>query len=299
MIHFVLHDPQDSVAVVVVEGVKAGQDLNGWIMDDDRTISLKARQDVPIGHKLATRDIRNGDTIIKYGHDIGRATLASLRAEVGVLLPDRVLVTGTVRDGLSGLPLVDVQMTEGGVPDGAPSAENGSYSLDLPNGTHPLVATDLAASVEYAPVPFVLTVSGTPLVWDLSLDPPVVHVDGLVANALTGQAVAGAAVTLTGTTADGPKWSATATSGADGRFVVTVYPGVYEVEASDAGYASTNVSLTLGVAANAPVSLVLTPLGSGGTTTGATTWWLVGGVAGAAVLGAIVVLMVRREVRRK
>ncbi|HLM91095.1 MAG TPA: carboxypeptidase-like regulatory domain-containing protein [Thermoplasmata archaeon] len=209
------------------------------------------------------------------------------------------LVTGTVRDGLSGLPLVDVQMTEGGVPDGAPSAENGSYSLDLPNGTHPLVATDLAASVEYAPVPFVLTVSGTPLVWDLSLDPPVVHVDGLVANALTGQAVAGAAVTLTGTTADGPKWSATATSGADGRFVVTVYPGVYEVEASDAGYASTNVSLTLGVAANAPVSLVLTPLGSGGTTTGATTWWLVGGVAGAAVLGAIVVLMVRREVRRK
>ena len=73
MIHFVLHDPNDGVAVVVVEGVKAGQDLNGWIMDEDRTISLKARQDVPIGHKLATKDIRNGDTVIKYGHDIGRA----------------------------------------------------------------------------------------------------------------------------------------------------------------------------------------------------------------------------------
>ena len=73
MIHFVLHDPQDSVAVVVVEGVKAGQDLTGWIMDADRTITLKARQDIPIGHKLALRDIKSGETIIKYGVDIGRA----------------------------------------------------------------------------------------------------------------------------------------------------------------------------------------------------------------------------------
>jgi len=73
MIHFVLHDPQDSVAVVVVEGVKSGQDLTGWIMDADRTIALKARQDIPIGHKLALKDIKNGETIIKYGLDIGRA----------------------------------------------------------------------------------------------------------------------------------------------------------------------------------------------------------------------------------
>ena len=73
MIHFVLHDPHDSVAVVVVEGVKAGQDLTGWIMDEDRTIALKARQDIPIGHKLALKDIKNGETIIKYGLDIGRA----------------------------------------------------------------------------------------------------------------------------------------------------------------------------------------------------------------------------------
>ena len=42
MIHFVLHDPQDTVAVVVVEGVKAGQDLTGWIMDEDRTIAIKS-----------------------------------------------------------------------------------------------------------------------------------------------------------------------------------------------------------------------------------------------------------------
>ena len=72
MIHFVLHDAQDSVAVVVVEGVSAGAQLNGWIMDEDRTITLTARQDIPIGHKVALKDMAVGDTVLKYGVDIGR-----------------------------------------------------------------------------------------------------------------------------------------------------------------------------------------------------------------------------------
>ena len=42
MIHCVLHDPDDSVAVVVVEGVKAGTTLTGLILDEDRTITLPA-----------------------------------------------------------------------------------------------------------------------------------------------------------------------------------------------------------------------------------------------------------------
>ena len=53
MIHFVVHDENDSVGVVVVKGVKAGQQLNGWIMDQDREIQVKAMSDIPIGHKLA------------------------------------------------------------------------------------------------------------------------------------------------------------------------------------------------------------------------------------------------------
>ena len=43
MIHFVLHDAKDTVAVVVVEGVKAGMALDGWIMDDDATTLLRRR----------------------------------------------------------------------------------------------------------------------------------------------------------------------------------------------------------------------------------------------------------------
>jgi (2R)-sulfolactate sulfo-lyase subunit alpha len=72
MIHFVLHDASDTVAVVVVEGVKAGNELTGWVMDDDRTVSLTARQDIPIGHKIALKDMNSGDTVIKYGIDMGK-----------------------------------------------------------------------------------------------------------------------------------------------------------------------------------------------------------------------------------
>ena len=72
MIHFIVHDENDSVGVVVVEGIKAGAEVTGWIMDQDKTISLKTRNDIPIGHKLAIRQLANNDTVIKYGVDIGR-----------------------------------------------------------------------------------------------------------------------------------------------------------------------------------------------------------------------------------
>jgi len=72
MIHFVLHDAKDTVAVVVVEGVKAGMSLNGWIMDDDKMIAVDATQDIPIGHKVALKDMNPGDTVWKYGIDMGR-----------------------------------------------------------------------------------------------------------------------------------------------------------------------------------------------------------------------------------
>ena len=76
MIHFVLHDARDTVAVVVVEGVKAGTALNGWIMDEDRMISVQALQDIPIGHKVALKDMSIGDTVWKYGIDMGKVVAA-------------------------------------------------------------------------------------------------------------------------------------------------------------------------------------------------------------------------------
>lgn len=72
-VHFVVHDEGDSVGVVVVEGVKKGDSLTGWIMDQDKTITIKALSDIPIGHKLAIKPLDLSATVIKYGVDIGRA----------------------------------------------------------------------------------------------------------------------------------------------------------------------------------------------------------------------------------
>jgi len=71
-IHFVVHDEGDSVGVVVVEGVKAGDQLRGWIMEQDKTITCTAASDIPIGHKLAIKPHPQNGTAIKYGVDIGQ-----------------------------------------------------------------------------------------------------------------------------------------------------------------------------------------------------------------------------------
>ncbi len=81
MIHCVLHDPDDSVAVVVVEGVMAGTPLTGLILDEDRTIGLECVQDIPIGHKVALKDMAIGDTVIKYGVDIGKVVAPIRKGE--------------------------------------------------------------------------------------------------------------------------------------------------------------------------------------------------------------------------
>jgi (2R)-sulfolactate sulfo-lyase subunit alpha len=70
MIHILVHDKKDTVGVIVVEGVKAGQELIGWVMEDDSTIKVKALNDVPIGHKVATKAIKNGFDIGKAVSDI-------------------------------------------------------------------------------------------------------------------------------------------------------------------------------------------------------------------------------------
>jgi len=71
--HFLVHGKTDTVGVVVVEGVKSGQTITGWVMEGDKTIKVKSLKAIPIGHKVALGDIKKGDTIMKYDHDIGVA----------------------------------------------------------------------------------------------------------------------------------------------------------------------------------------------------------------------------------
>lgn len=71
MIQFLVHDKKDTVGVAVVD-VKAGQELSGRSLDTNENIKAKAAQDIPLGHKIALKDFKVGDTVFKYGNDIGK-----------------------------------------------------------------------------------------------------------------------------------------------------------------------------------------------------------------------------------
>jgi (2R)-sulfolactate sulfo-lyase subunit alpha len=70
--HLLVHNPEDNVGVVVVEDLKAGTDMLCVVTLDNSSFHLKAVDDVPIGHKIALKDLVAGDTAIKYGEDIGK-----------------------------------------------------------------------------------------------------------------------------------------------------------------------------------------------------------------------------------
>ena len=71
-VDFVVHEKGDGVGVVVVEGLKKGQECTGWIMQEDELITFKILDDIPIGNKVALHNFAVNDTVIKYGTDIGK-----------------------------------------------------------------------------------------------------------------------------------------------------------------------------------------------------------------------------------
>ena len=75
--HILAHSPKDNVAVVVVEGLKAGTKALGVITETDTTFTIDVKDDVPIGHKVALSDLASGDTVTKYAQDVGRMTGAA------------------------------------------------------------------------------------------------------------------------------------------------------------------------------------------------------------------------------
>ena len=76
-----VHDKKDTVGVVVVENLKAGTDMLCVVTADNSSFKLKALADVPIGHKVALVDIEKGDTIWKYGQDVGVAKAKIAKGE--------------------------------------------------------------------------------------------------------------------------------------------------------------------------------------------------------------------------
>ena len=79
--HLLVHDHRDNVGVVVVEDLTAGTDMLGVVTEDDSDFRMTAKQAIPIGHKIALKDLAVGDTMIKYGEDIGKVVAPIAKGE--------------------------------------------------------------------------------------------------------------------------------------------------------------------------------------------------------------------------
>ncbi|MBU2957884.1 UxaA family hydrolase [Paracoccus sp. 1_MG-2023] len=67
-----VHDHEDNVGVVVVENLAAGTDMLCVVTADNSDFRLTAKADIQIGHKVALKPLKAGDTVMKYGEDIGK-----------------------------------------------------------------------------------------------------------------------------------------------------------------------------------------------------------------------------------
>lgn len=70
---FLVHAPDDAVGVAV-QDIAAGSSVRGRIQDSGGTLEVEVIDAIPLGHKIALRDLTAGDRIIEYGTAIGRAT---------------------------------------------------------------------------------------------------------------------------------------------------------------------------------------------------------------------------------
>ena len=76
MIQFLVHDAShDNVGVAVVD-IPAGQEVEGRDLVTNKTLKAKSNMDIPLGHKIALKDFKPGDTIMKYGCEVGKVVAA-------------------------------------------------------------------------------------------------------------------------------------------------------------------------------------------------------------------------------
>jgi len=80
MIQFLVHEKADSVGVATVD-IKAGETASGTYMDDQSNVEIAALKDIPLGHKIALKDHAEGDTVLKYGNDIGKVVAVIKRGD--------------------------------------------------------------------------------------------------------------------------------------------------------------------------------------------------------------------------
>ena len=71
--NFLVHAPDDVVGVAV-QDIEPGEGVPGKVQSNGEQLQLDVLDPVPLGHKIALRDLKAGEQVIKYGVPIGRAT---------------------------------------------------------------------------------------------------------------------------------------------------------------------------------------------------------------------------------
>ena len=67
-----LHEPDDDVGVAVAD-LRKGSSAGAVTLEGKAAGKVKLRNNVPLGHKVAMRDVPKDKPVIKYGRQIGKA----------------------------------------------------------------------------------------------------------------------------------------------------------------------------------------------------------------------------------
>jgi (2R)-sulfolactate sulfo-lyase subunit alpha len=73
-----LHEPTDDVGVAVRD-LKVGEEVGAVTLDGELVGTVKLVNDVPLGHKVAMREMAQGKKVIEYGRPIGGASQAIVK----------------------------------------------------------------------------------------------------------------------------------------------------------------------------------------------------------------------------
>lgn len=71
MINAIKIEPKDNV-VIVIKDIKKDENIN--FLDNSKAITIIAKDNIPIYHKVSIKDINNGENIVKYEEHIGKAS---------------------------------------------------------------------------------------------------------------------------------------------------------------------------------------------------------------------------------
>jgi (2R)-sulfolactate sulfo-lyase subunit alpha len=67
-----LHEPEDDVGVAVMD-LKKGSTIGAVTLEGKQAGKVKLLNDVPLGHKVALRDLPKDKPVLKYGRPVGKA----------------------------------------------------------------------------------------------------------------------------------------------------------------------------------------------------------------------------------